>query len=191
MRKVILSVNITMDGLMAGPNGELDWHYEYWSAEMAESSSAILSNIGTIIVGRVTYLALLQYWSQIAVSPLSSAADRYYAHLLCGIPKVVFSNTLTVVNRYQSSLVKGSLQEEVMALKRQPGKNIISWGGINMAYSLIKAGLVDVYLLWVAPVILNTGVPLFRETKEWDKLKLMKTQHFSNGVVLYYYEFIN
>jgi len=188
MRKVILSVNITMDGLMAGPNGELDWHYDYWNDEMAKESSAILNNTGAIVVGRVTYLALLKYWSQVAVSPLSTTTDRSYARLICGIPKIVFSNTLTHVNHYQSTLAKGNLQEEILALKMQQGKNILSWGGVNMAYSLIEAGLVDVYLLWVAPVILYTGVPLFKDAAEREKLRLIKARHFNNGVVLYYYE---
>jgi len=191
MRKVILSVNITMDGLMAGPNGELDWHYDYWNDEMARESSAILSNASAIIVGRVTYAALLKYWSQVAVSPLSTPADRSYARLICGIPKVVFSNTLTEVSRYHSTLAKGSLEEEILALKKQPGKDMISWGGVNMVYSLINASLVDVYLLWVAPVVLNAGVPLFKEAAERDKLKMVKARHFSNGVVLYYYELMN
>lgn len=173
---------------MAGPHGELDWHYAHWNDEMAVASGAVLNNAGAIIVGRVTYIALVKYWSQVAVSPLSTEADRKYARLICGIPKIVFSNTLKEVNRHSSSLAKGRLEDELPRLKQQPGKDILSWGGVNMAHALIKAGLVDVYLLWVAPVILHAGIPLFRDAGERDKLKFIATQPFSNGVVLYHYE---
>ncbi|MDT3403219.1 dihydrofolate reductase family protein [Mucilaginibacter terrae] len=103
------------------------------------------------------------------------------------MPKIVFSTTLQQISRPQSKLAKGNLNREVLYLKQQPGADIISWGGVNMAHSLIKAGLIDVYLLWVAPVVLKQGVPLFL-IKERPALRLIKTHHFTNGVVLFYYE---
>lgn len=176
--------------MMAGPNGELDWHYEHWNDEMAHESHALLQSMGAILVGRVTYEAMLKHWSQVAISPVSTTHDRSYAKLICGLPKIVFSTTLQQVTRPQSVLAKGNLGHEVLYLKQQAGADIISWGGVNMAHSLIQAGLIDVYLLWVAPVVLKQGVPLFL-TKGRPALRLIKTHHFTNGVVLFYYEPLN
>jgi len=173
--------------MMAGPNGELDWHYEHWNDEMARESHNLLQSMGTILVGRITYEAMLKHWSQVAISPVSTTDDRNYARLICGLPKIVFSTTLHEITRPQSKLAQGNLSREVVSLKQQPGRDIISWGGVNMAHSLIQAGLVDIYLLWVAPVVLKQGVPLFL-TKSRPVLKLVKTHHFTNGVVLFYYE---
>ena len=188
MRRVILSVNITMNGLMAGPNGELDWHYAHWNDEMAEESHKLLTKVDAIVAGRVTYQAMIAHWSQVAVSPLSTGADRNYARTICIIPKIVFSTTLKEVSKHQSRLAKEGLLEEINTLKQQPGKDIISWGGVNMAHSLIKTGLVDTYLLWVAPVLLEKGIPLFTNVEDRPKTQPVKTQTFNNGVVLYYYK---
>ncbi|WP_345953871.1 dihydrofolate reductase family protein [Mucilaginibacter sp. PAMB04168] len=188
MRKLVLSINITMDGLMAGPHGELDWHYAHWSDEMALESNRHLQLMGAIIVGRVTYEAMVRYWSQVAVSPLTSDRDRSYAHLICGLPKIVFSYTMQELSKPQSKLAKGRLVDEVMYLKHQAGKDIISWGGINMAHALIEADLVDEYWLWVAPVILQEGVPLFINLQRRQRLKLIKMHAFSNGVTLFKYQ---
>ena len=187
MRKLILSVNVSMDGLMAGPNGELDWHYAHWNDEMAEISRSLLVDVDTIIAGRVTYYAMVAHWSQMAVSPLATDADRSYAKTICALTKIVFSTTLKELTDSRSRLAKTGLINEIMSLKQQPGKDIISWGGVNMAHSLIEANLVDVYQLWVAPVILNRGIPLFTNWHYKAQLKPVKTRAFSNGVMLYYY----
>jgi dihydrofolate reductase len=186
MRKMILSVNITLNGLMAGPAGEMDWHLEHWNNEMARESYQLLSRSGAIVVGRITYQALLAHWQQVAVSPLSTVDDRNYAKLICGLPKIVFSHTLHNTDRYRSSVARGSVRDELLALKQLPGKQIISWGGVNMAHSLIKANVVDVYLLWVTPVMLQKGIPLFMNGR--PAMQLVRTRSFSNGVVLLWYQ---
>jgi dihydrofolate reductase len=188
MRKLILSIHITLDGYMAGLNGEMDWHYENWSDEMAAESLSQLQQSGCLLVGRHTYQAMINYWARVAVSPLSTGYNRKYARTLCTLPKVVISGTMEGINRPEVVLLKGDWLSKLNAFKQQSGLHLIAWGGVNMAHALIKHHLVDEYRLWVAPVTLQTGIPLFLHPVDKEQLKLTQTQIFDNGVVLYFYQ---
>jgi dihydrofolate reductase len=187
MRKVILSVNITLDGFMAGPRGELDWHMQQWNDEMGEYAFQQLSNTDTILVGRVTYQAMANFWPQAFKGPGSKKGDIAYAHMMNSYPKIVFSKTLSTVDWRNSRLVKENIREEVVNMKQQPGKDMIMWGGVGIVSTFIQMGLIDEYRVWVAPVILGNGMRPGLDAKANSVLQLLNTVTFSNGVVMLCY----
>ena len=188
MRKVILSVNLTLDGFMAGPKGELDWHMQQWNDEMGEYAFQQLSRVDTILVGRVTYQAMANFWPNAFKTPGSKKGDIGYAHMMNSYPKIVFSKTLSTVKWANSRLVKAGIREEVIKLKQQPGKDMIMWGGVGIASTFMQMGLIDEYRIWIAPVILGKGMRPGIEAKANCNLQLMNTVRFSNGVMLLCYQ---
>jgi dihydrofolate reductase len=187
MRKIILSVNVTLDGFMAGPNGELDWHFDHWNEEMAQQAIQQLRSVGGILVGRVTYEAMAAYWPM-APEHKSTDTDIEFATLMNNLPKIVFSKTLNGVKWNNSRLAKANIREEIAELKRQEGKDLVIWGGVGIVHTFIKLGLIDEYRLWVAPVVLGKGKPLFVSSRHTFDLKLSGVKTFNNSVALLYYQ---
>lgn len=188
MRKIIVSVNVTLDGYMAGPNCELDWHFNSWNEEMAHSITEQLSKADTILLGRVTYKGMAKHWTSTPVGLLTPRRDLDFADMLNHYPKIVFSKTLTSVTWNNSKILKGNIAKEVIKLKQQAGKDMIIYGSGQLVASLTKMGLIDEYRIWVHPVVLGDGKPLFKEVEQKLNLSLYKTQAFSSGVVILYYE---
>src|SRR3546814_4052543 len=93
MRKIVASVNVTIDGLMAGPNNELDWHFRHWTSEMAEATGRELAKADTILLGRVTYEAMASYWSSTVFDLSIPRDDMAIAEMMNRYKKVVFSRT--------------------------------------------------------------------------------------------------
>lgn len=188
MRKVILSTNITVDGFMAGPKGELDWHFENWNEEMATYAYEQLNTMDTILAGRVTYQNMANFWPSAAANPAVTKRDIEFADMMNNYPKIVFSRTLETVAWKNSRLVKDNIAEEISKLKQQPGKDMIMWGGVGIVSTFARLGLIDEYRIWIAPVVLGSGMSLCNGLKKRLTMKLLKTETFSNGVVLLYYE---
>lgn len=179
MRKVILSMNITLDGYMAGSGGELDWHFQSWNEEMMEYTFEQLSGMGAILLGRMTYQTMANYWPSVTDS---------FADMMNNYPKIVFSRTLKTVKWKNSRLVAKDIGEEVMKLKQQPGKDMIIYGSGSIATTFIQLGLVDEYRLWVHPVVLGRGHSLFKDAPGKVDLRFIDTRIFSSGVAVLSYE---
>jgi len=186
MRKVILSTHVTLDGFACGPNGELDWHFENWNDEMEEYVNKQTENVDTILVGRVTYEGMAAHWPKVVHNPDARRKDIEFAWLMNTLPKVVFSKTLKKAEWNNSRVVHNNISEEIFRLKRQPGNDMIMWGGVNIVQTFIQRRLIDEYNIWVAPVILGVGKPLFKDVQKLD-LILTQSVTFSNGVVLFTY----
>ena len=103
------------------------------------------------------------------------------------LPKIVFSRTLEKAEWKNSRLVKGNVAEEVASLKRQPGKDLALFGSAHLASTLMRLGLIDEYRIFVNPVVLGGGTPMF-DIKGRTALKLLKTQTLRSGVVILYYQ---
>src|SRR4051812_6568335 len=185
MRKVVLSMNITLDGFIAGPNCELDWHFERWGADMALSLCEQLSKADTIILGRVTYNAMAKYWPSRAADMSFPREDLAFAEMMNRYEKVVFSRSMDTPVWNNSRFVKGNTGKEILQLKQQAGKDIIIYGSGKLVSSLMQLNLIDEYLLWVHPVILGKGKPLF---KDKINMKLMNLKTFDSGVVILSYK---
>lgn len=122
MRKLIVSMNVTLDGFMAGPDCELNWHFNYWNEEMAAYASVQLNEADTILLGRVTYTAMAKYWPLVNTDLLYAREDLAFADMMNRYRKVVFSNTLVTTEWNNAHLAKGNLKTAVEQLKKEPGE---------------------------------------------------------------------
>lgn len=187
MRKIIVSINITLDGFMAGPQGELDWHFPLWNEEMSEFAAEQLSMMDSILLGRVTYQAMAGYWPSEAIRQSSYRRGLDFAGMMNDHTKIVFSKTLSTTAWQNTRLIRRNIEQEVTRLKQQPGLNIIIYGSGSIVSRLMRLGLIDEYVLWIHPVVLGKGRPLFKEFPDKHMLQLLKTKIFSTGVVILYY----
>ncbi len=172
---------LSVDGYFEGPNRELDWHNV--NAEFNEYAIDLLQHVDALIFGRVTYQLMANYWS----TPQAKADDPIVAGWMNRLPKIVCSRTLTTVEWENSRLVTGDVAKEIEHLKQQPGKDLAIFGSSNLALTLIPLGLIDEIRLFIAPVALGNGNPIFKGLKERLPLKLVKVKTFRSGNVLLYY----
>ena len=183
MRKLIVSMNVTLDGFMAGPDCELDWHFERWSPEMAESLSGELGSADTIILGRVTYNAMASYWPMRLNCLAISREDIAFADMMNNHWKVVFSKTIHETHWNNSRVVKGDLAAEIQKMKLEQGKDMILFGSGKLVTALIQEDLVDEYRLWIHPILLGRGKPFFNAINNRQELQLIERRSFPSGVV--------
>jgi dihydrofolate reductase len=188
MRKVIVSMNMTLDGFLSGPDCELDWHFQCWDQDMAMDAAEQLGRTDTILLGRVTYQAMAGYWSAQAVSLSAPRDDSDFADMMNRHAKIVFSRTLTAARWNNSRLAKRGVAAEIRWLKRQPGRDMILYGSGRLVSSLLRTGLVDEYRIWVHPVVLGRGKLFFGSLRSRIRLELFRQQIFRSGVVLLYYK---
>jgi dihydrofolate reductase len=182
MRKIIVSNLVSLDGFMAGPNGELDWFVV--DEEFNDYANDLLSKVDAILFGRVTYQLMADYWP----TPSATTNEPLIADKMNNLPKIVFSKTLEKVEWNNSRLVKDNIAEEISKLKQQPGKDMVIFGSGSIVSTFTQHGLIDEYRITVNPVVLGSGKPLFKSIKDRIKMKLLKKKTFDSGVVLLYYE---
>jgi len=185
MRRIIVSMNVTLDGFMAGPDGALDWQFQNWTSDMAELMGDQLSKAGALLLGKNTYNAMAGYWPAIGTCLSLPRDDIAFAAMMNSCPKIVCSNTLTTLSWNNSRLIKGNLRGEILKLKQQPGKDILIYGSGRLVSSLTRWGLIDEYRLWIYPVSIGRGMPLFAAKLNF---KLVGMRQFPSGVVVLNYE---
>ena len=181
MRNVILSMNMTLDGFIEGPDGDLEWMRiddELW-ADVNER----LRTVDTALFGRVAYQGFAEYWPAAATNPSSPPNEVAFARWIEKTPKIVFSRTLEKVEWQNSRLVKGGIAEEIAALKRQSGKDILMFGGAEIAAAFMAAGLIDDYRVTVYPIVLGKGKALFKKVTDKINLRLLSAKRFESGAV--------
>ncbi|GHB62522.1 dihydrofolate reductase family protein [Persicitalea jodogahamensis] len=186
MRKLKLQVQISVDGYVAGPNGEMDWMVWGQDTGLEAYVNALTDSIDTILLGRNMTDGFVKYWTHV-VDNQPESREFAFAKKMVETPKVVFTKTLEQSPWANTSLAKGNLEDEVNQLKNQEGDDIIVYGGSTFVSSLIAAGLIDEYHLFVNPVALGSGMSIFGEVKEWLKLTLVKSQAFDCGEVVLCY----
>ncbi len=128
------------------------------------------------LMGRKTYEEMATFWPN---------SDDDYAAPMNDIPKIVFSKTLQQAEWPESRIARGDLAHEITALKREPGKDMLAWGGAAFAQSLSRLGLVDEYRLILEPVAVGDGLPLFKDLAAPLRLELVDAQTYGNGVALH------
>lgn len=182
MRKVIFQNMVTLDGFFEGPGRNIDWHVV--DDDFNEVAIRFLNSLDALLFGRVTYQLMANYWP----SAEAVANDPIVASHMNTLSKVVFSRTLDRVEWTNSRLVKDHAAEEVARLKRQPGKDMAIFGSANLAVTLMQNDLIDEYRIFVNPVILGGGMPLFQGITKRMSLKLLQTKVFKSGLVLLEYQ---
>jgi dihydrofolate reductase len=180
MRKLIASINITLDGFC-------DHTAVIADDELHLVASDLLKSVDAVLFGRVTYQLMESSWPPIVKKPTGQKSVDEFAVLIDNIPKIVFSRTLKNVEWKNTRLVKAGLKEEVIRLKQQPGRSLLA-GSPGIIIELMQLGLIDEYQLCVHPIILGNGLPLFKNTGDRINLKLLKTRTFSSGAITLYYE---
>jgi dihydrofolate reductase len=181
MRKLIAAINMTLDGFC-------DHTAMIADAEIHQHYAELLRSAGTVLYGKTTYQLMESYWPTVVKSPTGNKATDEFAVAIQNIPKIVFSHTLKNVGWETARLAKSGISEEVLELKQQSGGDILV-GSPSLIVALTKLNLIDEYQLCVHPVIVGSGLPLFKDISERIVLKLVKTKTFSSsGSTTLYYE---
>jgi dihydrofolate reductase len=183
MRKVVLFLHASLDGFVEGPNGELDINWVDHDEELDKHAKNILSTVDTVLWGRGTYQGMQQYWTSVSSNLSASQFELEFAKWIDETTKIVFSTTLEKAEWNNSRLVKENIVEEITNLKKQPGKDMIIIGSPRFAHNLMQLGLIDEYKITVTPVILGSGLPLFKGFKDRINLKLIENKTFNSGVI--------
>lgn len=178
-------MQMSIDGFVAGPNGEMDWMVWNWDDALNQYVTDLTAPVDTIILGRVLAEGFIPHWASLATNPDNTDA---FATTMHETPKVVFSKTLENHDWHQTVLATGDLTEEIATLKSQDGGDIIVYGGGNFVSNLIKEVLIDEYHFFINPTILGRGMPIFQELETRRALKLVSTKQFDCGIVVMCYE---
>jgi dihydrofolate reductase len=184
MRKVIYAMSVSLDGYIESSSGDLGWSNP--DQELHSHFNQLESETDIRFYGRRLYEIMAAYWPTADENPTALEYEKEYARIWRKMPKIVFSKTLEQVG-WNSRLVRGNIAELVNQLKAQPGKDM-SVGGAELASSFMQLGLIDEYWLYMHPVILGGGKPLFRPLPNPLRLELVETRQFGRGVVLLRYQ---
>jgi dihydrofolate reductase len=178
MRKLIYSMGVSLDGFIAGPDGEIDWSAP--DEELHRFHNQQTRELGAHLLGRRLYEEMV-YWETADENPSAAEHELEFARIWKNMPKIVFSKTLEKVEG-NARLVRDGVAEEVAKLKEQAGKDL-AVGGAGLASTCMKLGLIDEYRLFVNPVVLGGGTPYFPALDEMINLELVETQTFGSRVV--------
>lgn len=187
MRKLKLQVQMSVNGSIAGNNDEMDWMITDWDDALKAYIEKLTTTVDTILLGRNMTDGFMAYWSFVSTQP--DHPEYTFAQKLMDTPKIVFSKTLKASAWENTVLAKGDFVEEIQALKKQAGQDIIVYGGAAFDASLIQEGLIDEYYLFVNPVVVGEGKSIFSMIGHQMKLKLVESVSFKCGVVLLRYEY--
>lgn len=176
--KLTYSMSVSLDGFIAGPNGEIDWSVP--DEELHRFHNEQTRELGGHLLGRRLY-EVMTYWETAEEQSSLPEVEREFAGIWKALPKVVFSNTLEEVEG-NSRLARGAAVEETARLKEESGK-ALGVGGAGLAATLIEAGLVDEFRLFVNPVVLGAGTPYFPALDERVELELIESRVFASRVV--------
>ena len=180
MRKLIAAMNMTLDGFCDHTamiaDDEIHQHY-----------NELLSNVDTLVYGRITYQLMESYWPSVVKDPTGNKPMDEFAVLIDNISKIVYSRTLQSVDWKNTELKNEIVKDEILELKQQAGKDILA-GSPSLIVAMTQLGLVDEYQLGVQPTVVGSGLPLFKNITDRIDLKLLKTKTFGCGAVFFYYE---
>jgi len=188
MRKLVVTMWITLDGFIAGPNGEMDWIASNFDAAMGKYESDLVDTGDTLILGRTTYQSFAGSWPHVPANPNVSEDEKVYARKLNAMHKIVFSKTLETADWHNSTLLREIVPAEISQWKQEPGKDILLYGSASIVQALTNLGLIDEYQLLIYPVVLGAGKPLFSNINNRVNLKLTKTTTLPSGVILLHYQ---
>lgn len=184
MRKIVLMASVSLDGFMEGPDREIDWHLV--DDELHRHFNELLRGMGAFLEGRVTYQLMEDFWPTADSDPSVTETEAEFAGIWRETPKIVYSRTLEYAGR-NATIRREVDAEEIRALKARPGGDLCL-GGADLAATFMRLDLVDEYRVYVHPVLIGRGRPLFPASAGRTGLRLAETREFGNGVVLLRHE---
>lgn len=189
MRKLILFMHTSLDGYVGGPGGEMDWIRA--DDEMFDLAGEQTGMADTALYGRVTYQMMEAYWPTAGDQPNATKHDLEHSQWYNSVEKVIFSRTLGEGSEPKRRFLSDNIPGEIEKLKRQTGKNMLMFGSPTAAHLLMEHNLIDDYWIFINPILLGSGIPLFKDIKERIQLKLADQKVFSSGVTALHYEKTN
>lgn len=180
-------MHISLDGFVAGANGELNWIKV--DQELFDYVGKRINTGETAMYGRNTYQMMEGYWPTAGDQPNASQHDKEHSKWYKQVKKVVMSHSMKDMNIPNTTFISDNLSEQLNAIKKEDGSDILVFGSPTATHALLQQNLIDGFWLFVNPIVLGEGIPLFKGVKEKIKLNLMPTTHrFASGVFELNYE---
>jgi len=186
MRKLKLQVQMTVDGYIGGPQGEMDFLSRDWDDTIIKYVTDLTEPVDTIVLGRKLAEGFIPHWAAAAADPAHPEHDAGIK--FTDTPKVVFTRTLDKSKWNNTLLAKGGLVDEITRLKEQAGRDIIAYGGATFVSGLVKQGLIDEYHLFINPAAIGSGLGIFKDLDRKQSLRLVKATPAKCGIVILHYE---
>jgi dihydrofolate reductase len=180
MKRIKVSMHVSLDGFVGGPKGEMNWIK--WDDQLFDFVKTFTDNADTALYGRNTWKMMDGYWPTAADKPDATAHDKEHAGWYNSVDKIVLSNTMMGQSADKTTFIGGDIIQQIKALRQKNGKDILIFGSPSVVRTLMKDNLIDDYWLFVNPVILGQGISMF--TKLDNKIELIHrtTKEFSCGV---------
>lgn len=183
MRKLKLQIQMSIDGFVAGPNGELDWQFLPGATPDPDSFKAVIDiaeSSDVILLGRKMTREFIDYWENVVDNQPDSAMHSF-AQTMVNTRKIVFSHTKNNIRGRNLETENGDLATAVNALKQQQGKDLLVYGGADFVTSLVDLNLIDEYYIIRNPVAIGAGLSVFKERKI---LNLESSTAYKSGKIL-------
>ena len=186
MRNLIFFMHTSLDGFVAGLNGEMDWIN--LDDAMFDFVATMTDQADTALYGRVTYEMMQSYWPTAGEQLNATKHDIEHSKWYNNVSKVVLSKTIQETGLHNTKVIGDQLSDNINKLKQQDGKNILIFGSPGASQSLLNQGLIDEFWLFVNPILLGQGMPLFKDITRTIKLKLVESKTFACGVIALHYK---
>lgn len=180
MRKIISFMHLSLDGFVASPNKEMNWIKV--DEEIFDHIGKRIAQTDTAMYGRVTYEMMESYWPTAGDEPDASKHDKDHSGWYKQAHKLVLSKRLKDADLPNTTIISDNLSDEIAAIKQGEGSEILLFGSPTATHSLMQQNLIDGYWLFVNPILLGQGIPLFTDTNNKTKLNLLSTRQFQSGV---------
>jgi dihydrofolate reductase len=189
VKKLILFVHVSLDGMVAGLNREINWIK--LDERLFERVGGLTDQADAALYGRVTYQMMEDYWPGAGKKPEATKHDIEHSRWYNAVDKYVMSGSMLETGNSKTHIIGGNIVEDIRKIKERGGKNILMFGSPTASHTLMRHNLIDEYWLLINPVLLGQGIPLFRNITDRVSLRLVETDLFETGVVGMHYEKLN
>jgi len=186
MRNLIFFMHTSLDGYVAGLNGEMNWIK--FDAALFDFVATMTDKADTALYGRVTYEMMQGYWPKAGEKPNATKHDIEHSTWYNNVSKVVLSTTMQETGLHNTKVIADHLSDNINKIKQQDGKNILIFGSPRASQSLLNEGLIDEFWLFINPIILGQGMPLFKTVTGTTLLTLVESKTFACGVIALHFK---
>lgn len=175
-------MHVSLDGFVAGPDGSMDWVHV--DPELFEYTATITDEADTAVYGRITYQMMAHYWPEAGNQPNATGHDKQHSHWYNTVEKIVISRSMAGMRLPHTHILSNFLKEQMNNIKQQEGRNMLLLGSPSVVHRLMQDDLIDEFYLFVNPVLLGTGIPLFKDISNRVKLNLLSSKSFAGSEVM-------